>query len=177
MSVVKKALGLLLIALLCIPLMAPKRALYYTLEQRLQQEGVILNQRAIESDFFGVSVIEPIFYYKGLNVAKAESFSLTSLVLFSWAEIETLQFDSAFGSWAEGGIERVRATHLVFAPQVVGLSLEGAFGKVEGEADLATRQLSLEYVGEDLPAKLRSFFKQRDIGEDGQKGWVYEVSF
>lgn len=168
---VKKIALLLIVVLLSIVIFAPKRELYYLLENKLVEEDIIISQEKINAGLFSLDIIEPDLYIKGLKIASVKRVKVTPLLFFTTASVREVQFDPAFDRWVAGGVTKITATHQLFDPFRIQLVFSGGFGEARGYADMQTRMMHLDFLGESVPAKLRALFRK------GEKGWYYETSF
>ncbi len=171
MQVVKKALLVLFLVLLSLAIFAPKRELYYLLEERLMQEDIIITNEVIEDGLLSLTLKHPEIYFKGIRVAQIESVRLWSVLFYTKLAIKSIELDKTLQRFVATQVEKVAITHTIIAPQQLSLQGEGGFGLIEGSVLLDTRVARVNLSDEQLITKLKPFLKKDD------KGWYYETSF
>ena len=66
MQVVAKGLLFLLVILLSLAIFAPKRELYYLLEEQLMQKDIIISNEEVHSGLLTLKLRHPELYIKGI---------------------------------------------------------------------------------------------------------------
>ena len=171
MQMVMRTLLVIIVALLALVLFAPKKELYYLLEQRLAKADIVLTDERIRETPLGLEIEHPTILFKGAEVAQIERVELTVALLRNTLRIHKLH--------AAPGMERIIPVSITVAtalyspirPRSIELSLRGSFGEARGSYDLARRLLHLEIVKEGDLDPLRPYLKKKN----GR--WIYEKRF
>jgi hypothetical protein len=167
---VKKSLLVLLVLLITIPIFAPKRELYYLLEERLLKDDIIIHDEAIIDGLFSIEIKHPQIYLKGIYVAKIESVEFWSLLFYTHLSISTIQPNNMINKVISTDIDRVDISHSILDPLKVSIDGSGGFGDIDGLVWLDEKRVRVNIYDQKLISKLRALLKKDD------KGWYYETS-
>jgi len=171
MQMVKKVMFIIVMVWLAVLVFMPKSAFYYTLEERLSEQDIRLNEETIEEGWFTLNVENVKVYVKGIEVAKVKTLSLFTLLFYSTLQIEGVEVDEALWSKVPASIEETTLTHSVVHPLSLSVDANGSFGNVEGEANLLQGAVHLNFVETKEIGTVKPFLKK------DEKGWYYEGSF
>ena len=171
MQVVKKSLLFFIVILFSLAIFAPKRELYYLLEEYLMRRDIIVDNEKIESGFFALKLHHPELYVKGIKVAEIEEVSLFTLLFYTAMSAKEIKVDSSLQSWAPRQIETVSLRYHVLDPLYIRMKARGSFGTVDGYFSIRKRLLHLDLTEEKSIDVLKPLLKK------GEKGWYYETSF
>ena len=171
MQVVKKAALFLLVILFSLAIFAPKRELYYPLEEKLLQHGIIIDNEEVDSGLFTLKLHHPEIYIKGIKVAEISEISLLTLLVYTSIKAEEIKVDSSLRRLLPGEIGVATARYQILDPKRVTLKVSGTFGRAEGYLSLDSRVLHLDLLEEKSIGELKAMLKK------GDKGWYYETSF
>jgi len=171
MQVVKKVLLGLLVILFSLAIFAPKRELYYLLEERLMQQDIIISNEEIDDGLFTLTLRHPELYFKGIKVANINEVKLFSLLFYTTVIIKEIKTDASLQKWIPGEIDNFTAGYLLWKPGNIALGAMGSFGRAEGVVSLNKRVIHIDLVGEKSIKRLKPLLKK------GKKGWYYENSF
>ena len=172
MQMVKKILLIITVILLSLIIFAPKRELYYLLENRLSQQDIVIDNEEIEGGLFSLKLEHPVIYVKGIKVAQVDEVELFTLILYSSVSGSQIKIDDSLRSLAPELIDSVDIYYHILNPGKIRIKAEGSFGKAEGYILISEGLLHMDLTEEKEAAdKLRPMLKK------GEKGWYYEVSF
>jgi len=171
MQVVKKAALGLLVILLSLAIFAPKRELFYLLEERLMQQDIIINNEEIETGLFTLTLRHPELYFKGIKVADISEVKLLSLLFYTTVTVREIKPDASLQKWVSGEIDNLTAGNLLWKPGNIALGAMGSFGRAKGVVSLNKRVIHIDLVEEKSIEALKPLLKK------GEEGWYYESSF
>jgi len=171
MQMVKKGLLVLLVAILSLAIFAPKRELYYLIEEELMKNDIIINNEEIESGLFTLTLKHPEVYLKGIRVAEIGEVQLWTVFFYSTFSIETITVDASLKRFVPVEIEHLRASHQIFNFMNIAINGNGEFGSASGQVNLSEKKVHIDFDTESDTSKLKSLLKK------GEKGWYYESSF
>jgi len=167
---VKKILVVFVVALLSLALFAPKRELYYLLEDKLAKEGIIIHDEEIKDGLISLTLNHPKIYYKGLLVADITKIKLWTIFFYSRVAIGHIKVDSSFDKFVPSPITKVQISYSLSNPKNLSLLVIGNFENIIGELSLVTKKVHIDVTDKKLIAKFKSQLKK------GEKGWHYETS-
>jgi len=171
MQMVKKAIGFLLVILLSLAIFAPKRELYYLLEEQLMQEDIIINNEEIDSGLLTLKLRHPELYIKGIKVADVEEITLFTLLFYTSITAKGIKTDASLRRWTPVQISTISAHYQLLNPKNILMKTTGSFGEAEGYLSLSENLLHMDLNEGASVKSLRSFLKK------GENGWYYETSF
>ena len=171
MQVVKKAALGLLVILFSLAIFAPKRELFYLLEERLMQQDIIISNEEIEAGLFTLTLQHPELYFKGIKVADIGEITLFSLLFYTTVAAKEIKTDASLQKMLPGKIDKLTAGYQLWSPGNITLSALGSFGRAEGYVSLNKRVIHIDLVEEKSTKALKPLLKK------GEKGWYYETAF
>ena len=168
--VIKATLGLLVI-LLSLAIFAPKRELFYLLEERLMQQDIIISNEEIDDGLFTFTLRHPELYFKGIKVADINEVRLFSLLFYTSVIVKKIKPDASLHKWVPGEIDNLTAGYLFWKPGNIALGAVGSFGRAEGVVSINKKMIHIDLTEEKSIKALKPLLKK------GEKGWYYESSF
>jgi len=171
MQVVKKAALGLLVILFSLAIFAPKRELYYLLEERLMQQDIIISNEEIDTGLFTLTLRHPELYFKGIRVADINEIRLFSLLFYSTVTVKEIKIDASLQKMLPGEIDKLTAGYRLWIPDIIVLDVLGSFGRADGVVSLNKRVVHIDLVEEKSIKTLKPLLKK------GEKGWYYETAF
>lgn len=171
MQMVKKILIALLAVFFSIAIFAPKRELYYLLEDRLMQYDIIISNEKIHDGFFTLWLEHPQIYFKGIKIAQIKRVDLMTLFLYSRVLADGLTVDESMQKWLPKEIGTLLASYQAFDFRHIALEAQGEFGKAQGYVALHERKIHIDFTEERSIENLKLFLKK------GEQGWYYETSY
>ena len=171
MQLVKKSFIILVLAWLAILVFMPRQALYYTLEEKLASEEIQLNEESIKEGWFGLELKGVDVYVKGILLARIEKATFYTLLFYTKIDIQNLLLDDSMASMFPTKINNIQATHNIVWATDIGLSMAKEDTLAQGNIDLSTGSIRVDFNESKLLPGLKPQLKQDD------KGWYYETSF
>ena len=171
MQMVKRALLLLIVLWLSIILFAPKQELYYLLEERLQNSGVILNETRIDENAMGLTLEKVTLYIQGVDLGKIKQIDLWTLLFYTRIDITAFTPSPGILKIADIRLKKAHFQYAVWNPEQIRIEVEGNIGKVVGSFDLKKHLLRLRWEKTGAIDPIKPYLK-RD-----KKGWYYERIF
>jgi len=166
---VKNIVIILILVPLAIIFFAPKRELYYLMEQKLQDNNIVISSEELDTTLLGIDASHPIFYLSGMPVATAEGFNI-------WSILYTTNFNATGIKIAEGFPQEISSDELGVSNMIItpfNLSISGAssLGNIDGSANFNDRTIHIDVDKKEVPKYYSSYFKKSD------EGVYYESNF
>jgi len=171
MQMVKKILIMLGLVWLGFFVLMPKQELYYKLEEVLEKQSIVMNEKQKDEGLFSLTLHQVDVYVKGIKLATIEKVDFFTLLFYSSVTCEDVMLDDSLKAMAPTQITTAKATHAIWAPLKINLNAQGPFGSVEGSMHLNDRSVRLDFNESKGIEMLKSSLKQ------DEKGWYYETSF
>ena len=172
MQMVKKILLSLLLFWFALLFFMPKEELFFALEKELKHYDVVINEERIESNLLSLNLINAQVYVKGIEVATIEKVNIFTLLFTTNINIKALKLDETLKSFAPQNIEVANLSHSILSPLHVSIEAKGSFGVLEGDVDLKTRTLRVDFT--ETTAEIATI--RGNLKKD-EKGLYYETSF
>jgi len=171
MQMVKNTAISLFVLWLALLVFMPKKDLYFSLEQVLAKQSIVMNETSIDEGVFSLSIKGATVYFKGIEVARIEEINFFTLLFYTKLQLKNLVMDAALSGLAPEKTDEVLASHSFLSPLKVNIQAAGDFGLAEGAADLSGRTLHMDFVEAKDIAAIKGLLKK------DEKGWYYETSF
>jgi len=172
MQVVKKIFIGLFVFWFALLLFMPKEELFFALEKELKHYDVVIDEERLEENLLSLNLVNAHIYVKGIEVATVEKMNIFTLLFTSNINIKALTLDDSLKSFAPQHIEVANISHSLLSPMHAHIEAKGSFGLLEGEIDLKTRTLRVDFTETTAEiAKIRANLKK------DEKGLYYETSF
>ena len=167
---VKKSLVIILATIIGLLVFAPKRSLYYLIEQELQKNGVVLSDEEISQNPFGLTISKAKVYVENTYIGDIKEISLLTLLLYNSLSLEGFEPTESIKRMLPISIKKANALYAIWNPLAVDISLEGSMGKAKGELDLAQQKIIIRFEKGAKIAPIREYLKK------DKNGWYYEQS-
>jgi len=171
MQMVKKILIMMGIFWLAFIVLMPKQELYYKLEEVLEKQSIVMNEKQKDEGFFSLTLHQVDVYVKGIKLATIEKVNFFTLFCYSSVLCDEIILDDSLKTMLPTEITSVKITHGIWAPLKVNIQAKGAFGSAEGLVHLNNRSIRLDFNESKGIEMLKPTLKQ------DEKGWYYETSF
>jgi hypothetical protein len=171
MQMVKRSASIVVAVWLAIILFMPKSELYYTLEKKLSEKDITLNEQRIDEGLFSLVVEDITVYVKGIPLASIDKMDFFTLLFYSSITIDRVELDEVLHTKAPKLTKELKATHMIFTPTSLSLDANGTFGTVEGDVDLLDKKVHIDFIETGDIDTIRSYLTK------GETGWFYEKSF
>jgi len=165
---VKKILLVLVLLPFLVLALSPKKELFYLLEKRLANQGIVLSGGTMDAGIFGLSVEHPTVYFKGIKVATVDELSIVSVLFWTRVSAERIVVDSALHAYAPPKIDRVQIHHQLLAPTEAAITIDDPQFGGTGSLDLSQRHLRVLFPKLPAGAPAARYLKRT------KGGWVYE---
>jgi len=149
----------------------PKLSIYYYLEQKLAQQGVVIYNEKVNSTIGKFSLSHANISYQGADVAEVSYLEVKPLVAYNSVEARGVELVGMAKQFLNVGIDNFKAKHTLLKPYIVKLDANGTFGSAHGYANLKERILHIDIVDAKNISSIKKFLKR------GEKGWYYESKF
>jgi len=170
MQMVKKILLVVLVVIFSLMIFAPKRELYYLLEEQLMKYDVVINNEDIEEGVFLLHINHPDIYVKGIELAKIDKIDIFSLLVYSSVAATGIATDSSLKKLIPAKVTTVKVIYQLLDPLKIAISVEGDFGKADGYLYIQESKIRLNISESKDIARLKRLLKKDD------KGWYYETA-
>ncbi|SFV57226.1 hypothetical protein MNB_SV-6-703 [hydrothermal vent metagenome] len=170
MQMVKKILLVIVVVIFSFMVFAPKRELYYLLEDKLMKYDVIISGEDTEEGFFSIGIEHPKIYVKGIELANIDRIDIFSLLAYSTIEVDGIDADSSLKRLMPAKVMTIRATYQLLDPLKVAISVVGDFGRADGYLYIKESRVRLDIVESKDISRLKHLLRK-----DG-KGWYYETA-
>jgi uncharacterized membrane protein len=171
MQMVKKFLLVVAIVWFAVLAFMPKLELYYTAEEALAKQDIVLNEEKISESLFGLNLEKVSVFVKGIKIASIEELDVFTLLFYTHIELKDLHIDDSLKQMVPQEIKQITLSHSVVAPTELSLQAQGAFGAMRGQVSLLERKVYLDFNESKASPLFGSPLKKTE------KGWVYETSF
>jgi len=171
MQVVKYSLVFILVFYFSFLILSPKRELYYSLEKRMANSGLIIDNEEIQETALGVELLHPTIIYEGAKVAKADMIKIVSMIVYSEISIVDIKSDKAMSSIFPLIPKNIVITHNILSPYILNIVAYGDFGKAEGIFDIKSMTLRMDIVEANDIESIKRYLKK------DKNGWYYEERF
>ena len=166
---VRNIIIILILVPLAIVFFAPKRELYYLMEQKLQDSNIIISSEQLDTTPLGIDASHPVFYASGMPVATAEGFNI-------WSILFTTHFNARGVKIAEGFPQELVAdklgiSNMIFTPFDLSIDGVSSLGNLNGNINLGDRVVRIDVDTKKVPKYYNSYFKKSD------EGVYYESNF
>ncbi len=167
---VKKILLIIAVVIFSLMIFAPKRELYYLLEEQLLKYDVVISNEDIDEGLFLLHIKHPDIYVKGIELAKIEKIDIIPLLLYSRVVAKGITTDRSLKKLMPVKVTTLKIVYQILNPKRVSISVVGDFGKADGYLYIDEGRVRL-YISEPADiAKLKRLLRKDD------KGWYYETT-
>jgi len=170
MQMVKKILLVIVVVLFSIVIFAPKRELYYLLENELMKYDIIINNEDIEEGLLLLHINHPDIYVKGIELANIDKIDISSLLFYNTIEVDGITTDRSLKKLMPAKVTTIKATYQIVDPLKVAISIEGDFGKADGYLYIKESKIRLDISEPKDISRLKHLLRKDD------KGWYYETA-
>ena len=171
MQMVKYSLVFVVIFYLSLVLLAPKKELYYKVEQELYKKGLIIDGEDIKETPLGVELMHPTIIYNGIKVATAKEIKIITLFLYTKTTINDIKDRAGLKNFFPLMPKSMLITHKIWNPYRLDIEMFGKFGKAVGFYDIKEHLFHINLSDDKNIAPIRRYLKK------GDNGWYYEERF
>jgi len=167
---VKKAIIVFIVTILSLAIFAPKRELYYLLEDRLKENGIIIHNEEIEDGLISLTLNHPTIYFKGALVANVDKIRLWTIFFYSRMAIGHININPTFPNIIPSPITKLQVSYSLVDPTNLSILVTGNFEDLNGNLSIKDKNIHIDVTDKKLIKKLKSQLKK------GENGWYYETS-
>ena len=167
---VKKAILVFMVVILSLAIFAPKRELYYMLEDRLMQNGIIIHNEQIEDGLISLTINHPKIYVKGILIANVDKIRLWTIFFYSRLAVGNIDIDKSLQKFVPSPIKKVQVAYSLANPTNLSILVTGDFENINGQLSLKDRVVHIDVTDKKLINRFKSQLKK------GENGWYYETS-
>lgn len=171
MRLVKKVLIFIIALYIGAVAFMPKEQLYYYLEHKLQEKGVVIGNEKLENKGLSLNILHLITYFQGADIARVSKVSIKPLLFINSVEVDDIEFLNLAKDYLNLDVKVLKLNHTVLKPFKVKIDANGSFGVAHGEMNLKTRVLHIDIVEPKDINSIKRYLKK------GAKGWYYETRF
>ena len=170
MQMVKNAFIVLLSLWFALVIFMPKKELYYALEHKLDDYGIVLNEKEINENIFSLKIKDIDVYTEGIKMAHLDSIDFFTIIFYNTLDVSNVFIDSSLKSFVPLKIEKLDIVYNIINPLKVNIKTNGEFGKAVGYIDY-NRTIYLDFIE---IKNIKSFKKNL---KKNSNGWYYESKF
>jgi len=167
---VKKAILVFMVVILSLAIFAPKRELYYMLEDRLMQSGIIIDDEQIEDGLISLTINHPKIYVRGILIANVDKIRLWTIFFYSRLAVGNIDIDKSLQKFVPSPIKKVQVAYSLANPTNLSILVTGDFENINGQLSLKDRVVHIDITDKKL---INRFKSQLRLDENG---WYYETS-
>ena len=167
---VKKAILVFMVVILSLAIFAPKRELYYMLEDRLMQSGIIIDDEQIEDGLISLTINHPKIYVRGILIANVDKIRLWTIFFYSRLAVGNIDIDKSLQKFVPSPIKKVQVAYSLANPTNLSILVTGDFENINGQLSLKDRVVHIDITDKKLINRFKSQLRK------GENGWYYETS-
>lgn len=171
MQMVKAILSVLLLLWFALLFFMPKEQLYFKVEERLEKEGVVINESEIEEGLLSLKLKGVQVYLKGAKVADIEALEFFTLIFYSRLDLHHWSAASALKNDIPSEVKEATLSYGLLSPFTLHFDANGSFGDMNGTVDLNERNIALDVNNSKGLEMLRPHLKK------AKGGWHYERAY
>jgi len=121
----------------------PKQSIYYFAETELQKYNVVVSHETVNDSGLSLEVSNLDIYAQGIKSATIQELDISLFGLYNSINAKDIKLESVVESMLPLDINEVRVTYSILDPVNVKLESEGAFGSIDGKANIIDRKVVL----------------------------------
>jgi len=168
-------LGFVVLFVIVIFAMLPKKNLYYYAESLMQPHEIIISDETFHDYGLWASITQGTAYVKGIPVAQISKATLIPAFLYNSLEFSDVSVAKSMQQFLPGNIESLSIKGTAFYPIKWWMSGKGDFGSLKGDLNLLNRTISLTiYPSENFAKRYPALAKNLTQKEDY---YIYESTY
>ncbi len=167
----KKILIALVFFLLGAILFMPKVNLYYTLENLLEKEHVVIKEGALKDRWIDLSIKEAVIFYDGIASVEASAITITPWIFYDKVTMHDVHPTPAIAKMFNAKANHVVLTYSVLDYKHILIEAEGDFGQLHGTLNVIAQKIHLVLEPSETfkhNSLVKEYFKKQE------EGLVYE---
>lgn len=155
---------------------APKVALFYLVEEKLNPYGVIISGEKLEDEGLCLNVKDAIVFAKGIDIANVSEMKIKIFGLYNNIELTNIKLSSATSAFVPRKINDLHISYSIFNPLNIKALANGDFGKIEASYNLSNFNLHIDLEASSLMKKdFKSTLRNLKKLETGV--YIYDKTF
>jgi predicted nucleic-acid-binding protein len=167
----KKILIAFVFFLLGVVLFMPKINLYYTLENILEKEHIVIKEGALQDRWVDLSIKDAVIFYDGIASVEAADITITPWIFYHKVTMHDVHPTAAIANMFNAQADEVVLKYSVLDYKHVVIEAVGDFGRIDGTLDIKEQKIHLLLEPSETfkhNTLVREYFKKRE------EGLVYE---
>jgi len=124
-------------------LFIPKEGLYYSLEEILKKNEIIINNETMSQEYDSLSIESASIFYKGIKLGDLQNATLRFFGLYSVITLTDFHPSDSFFPFFPGNISTIRIQNFLWDPSHFTIIGQGDIGTFRGTIDTTTKRISL----------------------------------
>lgn len=168
-------LGLMVLFMVIIFIMLPKKNLYYYGEKLLEPQEIIISDESFHDYGLWASIQDGTAYVKGIPVAQISYVTLVPAFLYNSVKVSNVTVAQSMQQFLPRNIETLSIKGTVLYPTTWWINGQGDFGSLKGTLNLKKRTISLmiipsENFAKSYPALAKNLTQKEDY-------YIYESTY
>lgn len=165
-------ISILLIVLVVIAL-APKRQLYNLAQHFMANEAIIFSGERIDDGLFSLRISDANIYVKDILVGQLKEMTLTPFIFTNMLTCKAFESSKELRSLVPLSIEKASVKHWVGQPYKLFINASGSFGEAKGFLNLQEKKVYLEIFSvPEFEKHIKTLAKKSEEGF-----YVYESGY
>ncbi len=154
-------------------LFMPKINLYYTLENLLQKEHLILEEEVIKDRWFDLDMKGVSVFYEGIASVDVKEIKITPWIFYNHVIATDVTMAKALQKMFHFSASKVELRYSLLDYKNILLKADGDFGVLSGKVDLFAQKMIIivEPSARFKKSDMMRYFKKTE------EGWTYESKF
>jgi len=154
---------------------APKKEIYYMVEQKIKPLDIIIDKESFYDNGFVFGIDNADIYFKGIKSARLDSINITMLLFYNKISIPAFRLNDDFSDFLPAKIKFINIKHTILNPLEISINAKGDFGKADGVVDLKTRTIKILFrFSKTVVTKYRQTLRGL---KKTKEGYRYEYHF
>ena len=148
---------------------APKEQLYFYLEQKLQDNKIVIYQEKVQPTNIGIVLKDGLISYNKIFIRLFSDLSIGSYWFKTNITINNFFIDKDYKFFIPSKIDKIDISHSLLNPLNVIIVASGEFGKLNGSYDLISNKLKLNLTPSETMKTKKELLKFMLKTKDGYK--------
>jgi hypothetical protein len=148
-----KFLLYIVITLLALIVLAPKKNLYYLFEDKLNKHNILITSTKVEERLFGVTIRDVTLSYRSNNIAKIGQIDISLFIVWNSIRASQIELDETIALLVPKTLEYMDATYNLITLFIIDFDSENEIGVFNGKVDLKGSKIFVELAATDQAKK------------------------
>ena len=155
---------------------SPKQSLYFSLEETLKSNGVILSQEKLKDKAFSLLIEDAKLSVKSIESADIKNIQVSTFGLYNSISCSDIELSKIYQSFLPLHVDSVDIVYSALNPLNVKVYSQGEFGVSESTFNLSDSTLHVELKPSDVMLrKYKQSLREYTKNEDGE--FIYDQTF